>query len=518
MLNNFSISNMTLLYCNSASLKKWITSGVAVLFILLFVYAAVSKLIDYENFTLQLAQSLLLSAFAPVIAWLVPFTEFAIAILLVIPRFRIFALYASFLLMVMFSGYIFIILNFTDFIPCSCGGVLEKLGWTEHLIFNIIFALFAAAAIVVGVRKVFPRKLLMLCLLCVVGLGTVSLLYVFSENEMHRNNAFQRRYIPEPLDLLKEILLEGNSYYIAGMEPEKIYLGNYNAPLYLDEVDIKTGTISKFRVTVSNTTLPYRRVRIAVKAPYYYLGDGTVPILFRGTIEERKARPYYEEAYFTHFTLADTSRIGLVSISANSGNTTLGVLHKEKEKLGHTFNDSIISEQVEGVIDADGSLLWNAQNQTFIYVYRYRNSFEVMDAQLKHLFTGRTIDTISEAILDLAYYKDTAQYKLGAKSVVVNKASTTYGDYLFIESDRLGKFDDEDLTEVASIIDVYNTAERTYAFSFYLYHDKGKKLTDLRVDGKLLIAIFGETLKLYKLKPAYFNSGSNGTHTAQYQD
>lgn len=509
---------MTFLNFHNASFKKWLTNSVAGLFILLFVYAAVSKLLDHENFSLQLAQSLLLSAFATVIAWLVPLTEIAIAILLVIPRFRIFALYASFLLMVMFTGYIYIILNFTDFIPCSCGGVLEDLGWTEHLIFNIVFALLAALAIVMGGRKVFAGKLLILGSLVIIGLGTVSLLYVFSENEMHRNNAFQRRYIPEPLELQKEISLDGNSYYIAGMDSRKIYLGNYNAPLYLDEVDIKTGTTSTFTVSLSNTTLPYRRVRIAVMAPYYYLGDGTVPILFRGRLQKGEAIPYYEDVYFNHFTLADTSRIGLVSISANSGNTTLGIINNEKQKLEHTFNDSILREQVEGVIDADGSLLWNTRHQTFIYVYRYRNNFEVMDAQLNHLFTGRTIDTISKAILDLAYYEETGQYKLGAKSVVVNKSSATYGDYLFIESDRLGKFDDADLAEVASIIDVYNIDERTYAFSFYLYHDRDKKLTDLRVEGALLVSTFEETLRLYKLKPAYFDTGSNGTHTAQYQD
>src|SRR5690606_12025605 len=120
---------------------------------------------------------------------------------------------------------------------------------------------------------VIQSKLLLLGLLVIVGLGTVGLLYVFSENEMHRNNAFQRRFIPQPIEIQKEIALEGTSYYIAGMDSGKIYLGNYNAPLYLDEVAIKEGTISTFMVSVSNTTLPYRRVRMVVKLPYYYLGD-----------------------------------------------------------------------------------------------------------------------------------------------------------------------------------------------------------------------------------------------------
>ena len=64
---------------------------VAFLFILLFVYAALSKLLDFETFRVQLAQSPLLSAYAGIIAWLVPGVEILIALLLIIPRFRVVA-------------------------------------------------------------------------------------------------------------------------------------------------------------------------------------------------------------------------------------------------------------------------------------------------------------------------------------------------------------------------------------------------------------------------------------------
>jgi hypothetical protein len=61
---------------------------------------------------------------------------------------RLMALYASFSIMVMFTTYIIAILNFSTYIPCSCGGVLEKLTWTEHLIFNICFVLLAYIGII----------------------------------------------------------------------------------------------------------------------------------------------------------------------------------------------------------------------------------------------------------------------------------------------------------------------------------------------------------------------------------
>lgn len=120
---------------------------ISLLYILLFVYAAVSKLIDFENFQVQLGQSPLLSAFAGPIAWIVPIVEIVISGLLIFPKTRLIGLFAAFFLMVMFTAYILIILNFSSFVPCSCGGILEKMSWKTHKVFNIIFIMLAVAAI-----------------------------------------------------------------------------------------------------------------------------------------------------------------------------------------------------------------------------------------------------------------------------------------------------------------------------------------------------------------------------------
>lgn len=116
------------------------------LYIILFVYAATSKLFDFEQFKTQLGQSPIITTYADWVAWAVPLLELAIAGLFIVPRFMLFAFYASFSLMIMFTTYIILILNFSDFIPCSCGGVLEDLGWTEHIVFNVVFIAIAASS------------------------------------------------------------------------------------------------------------------------------------------------------------------------------------------------------------------------------------------------------------------------------------------------------------------------------------------------------------------------------------
>lgn len=118
------------------------------LFIVLFMYAAVSKLLDYQKFAIQIGQSPLLTGFGGSIPWLVIATEIAISLLLMLPRFRLVALFACFSLMTMFTSYIVAILNFSSYVPCSCGGILEKLTWRDHLIFNVTFIVLALVGIV----------------------------------------------------------------------------------------------------------------------------------------------------------------------------------------------------------------------------------------------------------------------------------------------------------------------------------------------------------------------------------
>lgn len=138
--------------------KGIVIEVICFLFILLFVYAAVSKLADVQKFQVQIGQSPLLTNIAGFTAWFIPIIEIVVAFLLAWPRLRLYGLYGAFALMVMFTAYIIAILSFSEHIPCSCGGVLEKLGWTEHLIFNIVFIALAAIGILLLTPPRYQRE------------------------------------------------------------------------------------------------------------------------------------------------------------------------------------------------------------------------------------------------------------------------------------------------------------------------------------------------------------------------
>jgi uncharacterized membrane protein YphA (DoxX/SURF4 family) len=127
--------------------KKWIGEIISLLFVLLFLYTAVYKIIDFSNFRAVIGQSPLITRFAPYLAVGVPVAEIVISLLLVLPRWRIIGLCASFALMLVFTFYIIILLNLHTHLPCSCGGIIQEMNWQQHLVFNIFFLILALTGI-----------------------------------------------------------------------------------------------------------------------------------------------------------------------------------------------------------------------------------------------------------------------------------------------------------------------------------------------------------------------------------
>ena len=119
----------------------------SLLLTILFVYTAVSKLVHLDSFEFRLGRMPYIAPYASLLSWAVPFLELIIAGLLWLPRYQIMALYGSFVLMGCFTLYIVLVLKFSDSIPCSCGGVISALGWTDHILLNVSFMVLALLGI-----------------------------------------------------------------------------------------------------------------------------------------------------------------------------------------------------------------------------------------------------------------------------------------------------------------------------------------------------------------------------------
>jgi hypothetical protein len=128
-------------------LKKTLLELPAVLLTILFTYASISKLLQYDTFRYQLGQSPFVTAYSDIIAWAIPAIELFATALLMFPVTRLKGFYLSYGLMLLFTFYIYAILHYSYFVPCSCGGILSQMNWEQHLVFNIVFSLIALTGI-----------------------------------------------------------------------------------------------------------------------------------------------------------------------------------------------------------------------------------------------------------------------------------------------------------------------------------------------------------------------------------
>jgi methylamine utilization protein MauE len=486
----------------TTSIKALLINAVFCLYILLFTYAAVTKLLDFENFKQQLGQSPLLSAFANQVSWAVPVVELLIVLMLVVPKFRFTGLVAAFILMSMFTVYIYIILNHSVFVPCSCGGILEKLTWGEHLVFNICFVGLAAIAIGLNISEsgCNSAKIVMsVSLLSLLGIGLLVILFVFSENITRYHNKFIRRLSKTPATKMHTTVLPFNSYYFAGIDPNTLYMGNTTSQLLLAELDLKSGSIKERHIILDKTDLPFRSVTIRVRQPYFYVFDGMVPCIFRGRLNDRKAHFYKSGSeYFSFAEPIDSLSIAVRTQRRGTGESILGKVRLLSE-APTLLNKRLLQKQIDGVFDTDGVLMYNYQLNRIIYLYAYRNEFIVAKDNLKLDFRGNTIDTVTHAQLDIASIENRQANKLARSPLLVNKAAAVYDNLLFVNAGLPGQYESLKMWKRASIIDVYDIPTNSYLESFYIYDINGKKVRNLIVHNDRLYAMIGNQIVHYKL-------------------
>lgn len=131
---------------------------VAILYILLFMYTGVYKLVNHTVFSVQLMKHEALKDIYPIVSWAVPIAEIIAVVLLMFSVTRIKGIIVSLILMVSFTTYLIYMMMTSPKLPCSCGGIINTLSWHQHIIVNSIFILLAITAIIFHRKFKFPGK------------------------------------------------------------------------------------------------------------------------------------------------------------------------------------------------------------------------------------------------------------------------------------------------------------------------------------------------------------------------
>ena len=131
-----------------------ITEFAVGMLVMLWMYAALIKLLDFSHFISQIKIQALPEFSKAILPYVIPAAEMTAALLLVYHKTQRAGLWLSGGLMLLFTGYILLaITNVFGRIPCSCGGVFEQMSWTTHFLFNLAVLLMTITAIIISQKK-----------------------------------------------------------------------------------------------------------------------------------------------------------------------------------------------------------------------------------------------------------------------------------------------------------------------------------------------------------------------------
>ena len=473
------------------------TEVISYIFIVLFLYASVSKILDFENFQVQIAQSPLLSSYAGIVSYFVIIIELMIVAILLFPKTKYIGLYSSLGIMSAFTMYIYLILEYSEFVPCSCGGILENMSWRTHLIFNAICVIILIIAIFLteANRNQKAKKYLsMVSLIVIVNSLSVYLLYIKSENQLRKNNNFTRRYIPHVLKDEVRLDINYNSFYFIGQDNNNIYLGNTTAPLNLTIVKKDLQSFSKFRIPLDPKSHSFKSLRVTLQVPYYYIYDGTVPIIYRGSLDQADSlrTVSLNDMYFDQLNVISDTSFLFRSQSSKFKTFVIGTYQDHQIDL----NYDILGTQNPGYIENDGLLTSDFDKKNFIYLYYYKNEFTVVNNITHQQNKFKLISFNKKQKTETVKLPDGSN-KIKNPLQQSVKNATVSGNLLFVNSNSKATHDGILQWNKASIIDIYKINQQYYSGSFLIPDSHGEKVKDMLIAGEHIYILIGNEIVKY---------------------
>jgi len=471
--------------------------AVSSFFILLFVYASASKLIDFEMFQVQLAQSPMFGKYSNLVSYLIIASELVVVLMLLLKRFRLTGFYASLILMTAFTAYIYVIINYSDSIPCSCGGVLENLDWDQHLIFNFTCVILLAFAIVSESVQNLKKAISLVCTF--TFLTTLALLIVFYPLTKNNQGNFKRQIINPLLSNSHTLYFPADNYYFAGNQGDTLFLGHRKTPLLLSTIKPSFNSIKVDTIKLDKYNYPFRNVSINVLYPYFSVSDGKVPVIFEGRFPSLNAYDTgINRLYFSRLFALEPKQYVFKTMLLKTKKSELGILNTSFKK--YLIVPDILKTKADGVFDVDGNLTIDRNNRQINYTLLYQNKTITADFDLKNIQINNTLLDISSNDAITTKTLKTGQTKLLKAPLEINLAQTIFNNKFYNVSKVRGK--DESFMEFRKkdVIDVYDSQTKKYLYSFYIKNKTGVKIKGILSTKHYLYVLSGNQISRYTFK------------------
>jgi hypothetical protein len=326
------------------------------------------------------------------------------------------------------------------------------------------------------------------------------ILLFYNSNRQRKLNAFNRYFPPHFLTDLKILDLQYNSYYIAGLTNDRIYLGNITSPLNIINSNYELNDTTHQQISVPfDDKDSFVNPKLFVDNENIYMIFGKPKMILSSRLPLVNLSKRYD---IGDYNIENAIPINPNTIVFKSFDRVLhrNILRKINLLSNETISASgILQNQMDGRFSTDGMLSISPDKNSIFYIYFYRNQIMVMDSNLNLAYRNKTIDTISVAQIKLDTNFSEKMVTTSEPPLIVNSKSSISDKYVFISSTLIANNEQPEIFNRSSVIDIYNSKTGLYIYSFYFPNFKKNRLKDFKVHDNKIVAVVDHYLITYQM-------------------
>jgi len=284
---------------------------------------------------------------------------------------------------------------------------------------------------------------------------------------------------------------------ICGTSSNHIYFRT-NHPNHIISFDKALQNFSSFQINIQLTQKIRNSFSIEVDSPTVMIFAGNNPSVFLTNLNtpDSGREIHFDTRFFQNAVSLSAGSFVLRSYSPKEKDFQLHKAGIDGAIKLIENNTSIVMH--EKGIKTQTNLLFNKDDNRIYMVYMLFNRILCLDTNFNLIYSAKTIDTITTPNIKYAEVSKngTRTGTFSTPPLYTNYKARIVGKYLFVHS-RI-KADNE--LQVGPTIDVYLLGDGSYKHSFQLPYSGRQTLTDFRVNGNLLTALYTGDNKVFNYK------------------
>jgi len=347
--------------------------------------------------------------------------------------------------------------------------------------------------VLINLLIMYKKRFLTLGVCALSGTILVVVLFALSSWIMRRGGGFIRKQPSHLIVGTGFFKLTFPKPYFAGADSDQVFVTSWISRGRLYGLALKDRTIDSILVKVPDTLRFSDAANVGIVSGQYLIGDGLKKQIAVGDLKDGNFAEILHSPFFTSWVAVNKEQVIVRTFNNKRDNILLQLTSGEPKR------EFVLEHPGDAIFSADGQLLITPDRSKIIYTYHYFNRFEVLDANLELLYSGKTIDTIAHPHIKTVEDKEHQLVTMAETPPFVNEQCAVDNQYLYVHSVIKADNESENVFDHATAIDVYSLNNGTYQFTLYVPDLEGMKMQDFTVANHHLVGLFDGYAYKFKL-------------------